>query len=122
MEHLLKKPCKKCGGLEASSNRSCKQCDLDYLRNYREKNKDKVKTDRREYYKQNNTKLSKLANERSKTYVEGLPIAYVRRTVLQHTLKLKLQTVLTLEDIPEELIEVKRLQLQLTRLIRTQNL
>jgi len=121
MEYLLKKPCKKCGGLEATKHRACKYCVTVYLKDYA-----KTHTNER-------TLAAKAWRGRNPEYHSMAVKRYIsesRKTLSNNTVKGRLTMIakdslkleLAFADIPEELIEIKRLQLQLTRLIRTQSL
>lgn len=102
-QYYLKKPCKKCGGIECFSNRRCKKCQIEYVRKLRKDNPNYVTIEANRH--KNNTE------NLVKTYVSKIMIAFITKRYSE--------SLITREDIPLEIIEVKRLQLQLTRLINS---
>ena len=82
---------------------TCKKCD----NAYREANKDKIKAFREAYYKSNKDKLNAWQKAYSKDCITNLTDSYISGCI-----------GLTLSECPKELIEVKRLQLQIHRKLK----
>jgi hypothetical protein len=155
MGEIMTKVCSKCGEKkplidynrirknDESRRSSCKECRNKYLkenaelikirkRKYREKNKDKERSDNKAWYEKNKAKAQKYGREkyREKTSTEGgraeynakskgkykrqsenLTDGYVRQVIHR-------RSTLKHGEIPAELVELKRVQLQIYRLIR----
>ena len=80
---------------------------LEYQRAYRDKNREAKNQYQRAY---NQTPEGKKATKAwHDRYRDGLSDAYIRRELAHHT-------TLTSKDIPQSLVEVKRLQLQIKRI------
>ena len=80
---------------------------LEYQRAYRDANREQKNADQRAY---NQTPKGKKATKAwHDRYRDGLSDAYIRRELAHHT-------TLTSKDIPQSLVEVKRLQLQIKRM------
>lgn len=81
----------------------------EYNKKWREKNKDKkqaiYKKSRRKYYLKNKIKILAYSGKRQKKELKELPDYYIKAR-------------LKLPDAPSELIEAKKLQLKLKRIIR----
>lgn len=114
MERLLKKPCKKCGGVEATKSQSCAACHRLANTTWKKANTESIKSASKQYGIKNRERINETSLVRNKTYIASLADSYIKFS-LKPTIK---RLNLTEADIPKELIEVKRLQLQLTRLIR----
>jgi len=80
---------------------------LEYQRAYREANREEKNSNQREYTKRPEAKA--LYKKWQEQYRNNLSDAYIRRE-LAH------KTTLTSKDIPQSLIEVKRLQIQIKRM------
>ena len=80
---------------------------LEYQRAYRDANKEKRNTNQREYTKRPEARA--IYKKWQEQYRDNLSDAYVRRE-LAH------KTTLTSKDIPQSLVEVKRLQIQIKRM------
>ena len=105
----------------------------EYMKGYYEKNREKIGLDRKEFYKNNKDYLKKYRKnkkswltdaskkwaelhkeekaERDKARIESLNDSIIKAYI-------KKQTGLDLEDITPEMIEIKRLQITLKRLIK----
>jgi hypothetical protein len=93
------KPCKKHGVVERTNRGECKLCNAEWSKNYKTKNKEKYNKHQRDYYIDNiyclknvKTHLKQMANGRNIN--------------------------LSSNDMPLELIEIKRLQMQLHHAIK----
>ena len=80
---------------------------LEYHKNYRIKNKDHIDKYTKEYYQQPHVKEKMKLKGRK--VVESLTDSYVRSMIIG-------KSPLTAKDIPQSLVEVKRLQLQIKRM------
>jgi hypothetical protein len=117
---------KKCG-----HRSECRECNIQgapgYARNYHLKNKEHRNALSREYYSKNREKklkknknyrelnresIRKKDNERTKS----LDVNYIKRKIIGHDCAL-----LENRDIPEGLVEIKRLLIQLKRELRNAN-
>ena len=102
-QYYLKKPCKKCGGIECYSNRRCKKCQTEYVR--------KLRIDNPNY-------IAIEAN-RHKNNTENLIDTYVSKIMITFITKKYSESLITKNDIPLGIIEAKKLQLKLSRLINS---
>ena len=78
---------------------------------YREDNKDKIKIRQKKYYENNKDKLAIGDSRAKKKCIEGLHDYYVKQLLIKNS------KILKREDIPQELIEAKRLEIQIKRII-----
>jgi hypothetical protein len=96
----------------------------EYYRKNREKNREKIRVTSKKYYEKNKDKINEYGKERReknpekireirKVYIENLPEKYVIKQITQGT-------GLSASSIPQELIELKRVQIQITRELRKQ--
>jgi hypothetical protein len=92
-----------------SRHSMCKIChhklNLDRWRNYRLINKEKLKEKRKIKYAAN----SYVEKDRAHKYIFELNSGYIRKLIIGHN------NILKKNDIPQELIELKRVQLMITR-------
>ena len=79
----------------------------EYQRAYRDANRDEINSNQREYTKRPEARA--LYKKWQEQYKNNLSDAYIRRE-LAH------KTTLTSKDIPQSLVEVKRLQIQIKRM------
>ena len=92
----------------------CKDCSKkyqeEYNKEYRLKNKGRIKKDKKKYRLDNKDKIKeyrkKITNELSNVYIRQI---------------LTSNTILSCKDIPQWLIDVKRQELQLKRIIRKEH-
>lgn len=98
---MLKKPCKKCGGLEASTRGDeCNKCAYDRRKLWRMKNKT--------YHK----------DIKAKGWYKKNPYSRSSVVIAIRHLKAALLLNIMAADMPQELIEIKRLQMQLKHAIK----
>lgn len=118
--------------LERTKSRSCPQCKLEYQRKWVSKNREKVRETNTNWKKENKEKVNEITRsyskknrasetERNSIWYNKNPYAdcFVRRAIclLKTSIYLKLKAV----DIPIELVEIKRLQMQLTHATKAAN-
>lgn len=80
---------------------------LEYQRAYRDAHRDEKNSNQREYTKRPEARA--LYKKWQEQYKNNLSDAYIRRELAHHT-------TLTSKDIPQSLVEVKRLQIQIKRM------
>ena len=88
----------------------CRKCNAIYSRRYQLKS-DIWKNYKKLYYEKNIDRYRKMSRERNEKYVKQLKDGYIKKLILSYS------DILNNGDIPEEMIEIKRLQLQLKRKI-----
>jgi len=126
-ESLEVKTCTKCGktkhGDEISVNQSwCKMCVVEYNKKYREENKEMNAEHQKKYREENKEMLAerqKKYYEENKEVIAGyskkrnelLPDLFVKA-------RIKIQYKCDNEDITPEMIEIKRAQIKLKRMIK----
>lgn len=115
--------------LERTKSRSCPQCKLEYQRKWVSKNREKVRETNTNWKKENKEKVNEITRsyskknrasetarnliwERKNPYADCL----VKRAI--RNLKTSIDLKLKAEDIPHELVEIKRLQMQLNHAIK----
>jgi hypothetical protein len=84
---------------------------LEYQKAYRDKNREAKNQYQREYTK--NPEVKAMHKKWKEQYKNNLSDAYVRNELAHHT-------TLTSKDIPQSLVEVKRLQLQIKRMVENE--
>ena len=80
---------------------------------YRQKNKECIKEYQKEYYQKNKERIKENIKEYDKEYVEQCTDGYIRRLLAR-------DSTLNSSDIPQGLIESKRLLIQIERYIKKQ--
>ena len=108
------KTCIKCGIKKDETEfykgrNKCKECIKEYKKEYRQKNKERIK----EYNKEYRQKNKEYFKEYNKEYVEQCTDGYIRRLLAK-------DSTLNSLDIPQGLIESKRLLIQIERYIKKQ--
>ena len=115
------KTCIKCGIKKDETEfykgrNQCKECIKEYRKEYYQKNKEHDK----EYYQKNKERIKeyrqknkKCIKEYKKEYVEQCTDGYIRMILARHS-------TLNSSDIPQGLIESKRLLIQIERYIKKQ--
>ena len=124
-------PCKICGGVIAKKNGCCLECSKTKWRiywsinkekisesssNWRKNNPDKVLKNTKEWQKNNPEKTKKSAKQSKALSKKNLTDYYVRTTI--YGVKKNLKGIIKFSDIPPELVEIKRLQMQLNHAIK----
>ena len=89
----------------------CKLCRRIYAKEYYSKNKENLNKYRREYHIKNKENINKIGMIYNKKQIEQLGDPYITRLITQ-------RTDLTKADIPSELIEAKRLEIKIKRIIK----
>ena len=112
---LIVKPCKKCGGVERRKNGDCRECDRERVRRWRKDSPDKRLAQQIAWRKNNSSKQS---NNRI-DWRNNNP--YSATFVINTLCKMKVYIIgeLKSSDIPPELVEIKRLQMQLHHAIKS---
>jgi len=114
MVKQLTKPCKKCGGLEAGTNRGCKYCHDEKIKEWRIVNKERYNLGVNQWNKNNRDSV----NDYYRTHRKNNMFSemFVKKAI--RDLKIFRSMLLSFDDIPPELIEIKRLQMQLHHAIK----
>ena len=89
----------------------CKDCNLIYFKEYYLKNKEKINKYFKEYRSKNKENCKKIVKKYKKKQREQLEDGYIVQLITQNT-------GLTTADIPSELIEAKRLEIKIKRIIK----
>ena len=118
--------------LERNKHGSCPQCKLEYQRIWVSKNREKVRSTNTKWKKENKEKINETTRayskknrasetERNSIWYNKNPYAdcFVRRAIC--TFKTSIYLKLKAVDIPIELVEIKRLQMQLTHATKAAN-
>ena len=84
---------------------------LEYQKAYREAHREERNRDQREYNK--NPEVKARSQKWQEQYKNNLSDAYIRRELAHHT-------TLTSKDIPQSLVEVKRLQIQINWMVENE--
>ena len=108
------KTCIKCGIKKDETEfykgrNKCKECFKEYRKEHYQKNKEYNK----EYYQKNKERIKENIKEYKKEYVEQCTDGYIRRLLAK-------DSTLKPSDIPQGLIESKRLLIQIKRYIKKQ--
>ena len=114
MTILTGKPCKKCGALERNSANNCIPCQKLIEKNWRKRNPDKYSNAMGRWQKKNRDKVNSTVKLRkhANPYITEL----VKKQIA--SCKSFKSLFLSYSDIPIELIEIKRLQMQLHHAIK----
>jgi len=112
------KICIKCGEEKSLNsfykdyNSKCKMCCIEYSKKYREQNIDKCHKSGKKYREQNRDKCFEYSRKKHKQNKENLTNTYIRNLLNNGISRIKNK------DIPLELIQAKREQIKLFRLIK----
>jgi len=115
MVKQLKKPCKKCGGLEADNNRGCKYCHDEKIKEWRVINKKRYNSGVNQWNKNNRDSVNDYyrMHRESNKFAEMFVKKAIRDLRISRLMSLSCES-----DIPPELVEIKRLQMQLHHAIK----
>jgi len=130
MTTLMVKHCKKHGAVERNKDGVCKKCNIEKTAKYRAKHREKAIETSTKWNKENPEKAAENKDnwqKKNKKYVSEIHAKWRKEnpfsdsTVKQYITKLKpyFSLDLTILDIPPELVEIKRLQMQLYHAIKT---
>ena len=83
-----------------------------YKKKYREDNKDKFNIYSKKYHKKNRDKINRNVRKHWIKGIKELSDSYIKHLLTKHS------NILTHADIPKELIEAKRLEVQIKRITK----
>jgi len=109
-----KNKCKECfKEYQKEYDKEYRQKNKERIKEYRQKNKEYKKEYNKEYYQKNKECIKENIKEYDKEYVEQCTDGYIRRLLAR-------DSTLNSSDIPQGLIESKRLLIQIERYIKKQ--
>lgn len=94
--------------MHGKKNITCRKCKINNASKFRKKNPEKIKIYNKKYKYDNKEKIALSSLERSRRHRKNLQDCYIRA-------KLSKYSHLSCKDIPQELVELKRVQLQIRR-------